>query len=445
MKASDFYSLSEDGKKVQIKKRIPFYEQLSEIFDESKVNDKNEMMATLPLHLSCTIMFAEMFLRENYDEILESRENIADIVQLKNKIVANFEEDDDYHNFLKIAVLFHDIGKFIEFDNHPQVGLYILRDFNPSEKTSLIDKITNEYFALLCSVVQHHDKFGVVQTGEASLSIFADIPYYASNYKTIKGVKKNFSYVCLCNLLDIASSIPTKVPVHDRKPIGLTVETIKRISDDWDELQNAISISEGEREKLKEVLLDKDRKTYRAIERLTRLLKSSSAPYPKISEAINNTVVDNNVPRALQCGMPEFAEGLAHITKLDYGLRFFRLLVTGICKKNLPKDSLIGVPEEGGENAIGKLVDKMSNSQVESICEEIIIKIVKILERFVLRYRWILKGEDEKSGRRIGFEMRGVLGNEKLTSAIIESLISVKREPAALNWITDKSPIWSFD
>ena len=50
-----------------------------------------------------------------------------------------------------------------------------------------------------------------------------------------------------------------------------------------------------------------------------------------------------------------------------------------------------------------------------------------------------------KSPSRIGYEMRGVIGDEKLTSAIISNLLSPDSEHAVLSWITDKTPIWSFD
>ena len=443
MNASSFFSISADGK-VIINCGIPFHKELSELFRERTDND-------MPLHLSSTVKFAKLLQRENYENILQKDSLSCQFTQLKTKLIAVFDDDDDYGNFIQIATLYHDIGKYIEHDNHPQIGLYILRDFNSVEKIKLLDHITSKYFALLCSVLQHHDKFGVVQTGEASLPIFADIPYYTSNFKTVRAVKKNFSYVCLCNLLDIAATI------RNKKPMGLSLETIEHISNDWDELDKSIDRSSGEREELKAILIDAERRPHRSIERITRLVKSAAELYPIINNAINHTLIDNNVPRALQCGMHEFAECFAHVAKLDYGLRFFRELVKGVCINYLTKHSSFNASNYSSNGDkwerdkvmvedINTFLDQIkSDSQIESICEEIIIKVVKVLERFVLRYRWILKSDDYKSGRRIGFEMSKVLGQEKLTNEIINSLLDVKKEPAALNWIMDKTPIWSLD
>ncbi len=352
----------------------------------------------------------------------------------------------DDAEFFKIAALFHDIGKCTEVDNHPQIGLYIVRDFFPHKTKPLIDILGTEYFALLCSVIQHHDKFGVVSTGEASLPLFADIPYYASNIDTIQGVKKNLSFVCLCNIIDIASSIPTKQARH---PIKLKSDIVKLVSDDWNMLIKAVDDSGGERERLTEILLQQEYKAFRAINRIQRLIRSSTFFFPTLGNIVDNNYLQIKVPQVLQCNFTEFSHGLAHITKLDYGLRFFQRLVEGICQKKVEErdhDAFRKVPEKDRKEFIQAAINGMQRAELAPVLDEITMKILKIMERLVLRYRWILSAEARtQSPCRIGYEMRGVIGNEKLTSAIISNLLSPDSEPAVLNWITDKTPIWSFD
>jgi hypothetical protein len=109
-------------------------------------------------------------------------------------------------------------------------------------------------------------------------------------------------------------------------------------------------------------------------------------------------------------------------------------------------DAFRKVPERDRKEFIQAAIDSMQRAELAPVLDEITIKLLKILERLVLRYRWILSAEaGTQSPCRIGYEMRGVIGNEKLTSAIISNLLSPDSEPAVLNWITDKTPIWSFD
>ena len=442
----DFYKLKIDPSRIEINEKAPFYEELIDIFDCDRINENGKSDLILPSHATYVVQYAEDFLREEYNGFLREIDSTNDFIKLKKSIFSNFENNSlstTNSDFFKIVTLFHDIGKHIEVDNHPQIGLYLIRDFFPSKRQKLISLIGIERFALLCSIIQHHDKFGVSQTGEASLSIFADIPYHASCHETIKGVKRNFSYVCMCNLMDIAAS--GMVVKNKFKPIQLSSDTIKLISGDWDILNNAIEQSDGERENLINILIEEDQKSHRVIQRIERLLKSSMINFTTIQQSINIDYLTIMVPMTLQSNFSEFANGFSHIVKLDYGLRFFRMLSKGICMKYIHESSLRGEPEEKHDQIIAQELKNLSNRDLDQIRDQITIKIIKILERFVLRYRWLLIKTSGARNRRIGYEMRGVLGNKKLTTAIIESLIAIESEPAALNWITDKTPIWSFD
>lgn len=444
--SKDFYKLNLKPLNIEIKNTAPFYEELNDIFNDKRTNENGEVDKILPLHATYMVKFTDDLLQENYKCILKNTKDTNDFINLKKSIFANFDNkllNADNSEFFKIASLFHDIGKHIEVDNHPQIGLYLLRDFFPAKRQKLIGAIGMEYFALLISIIQHHDKFGVSQTGEASLSVFADIPYHASCQETISGVKRNVSFVCMCNLMDIASSVR---PVNNSfEPIQLASRTINLVTDDWKVLDRAIEDSNGERENLIKILVEEDRKSHRVIKRIERLLKSSTVNFERIQQNIDIDYLTVMVPMTLQSNFNEFANGFAHIAKLDYGLRFFRMLSKEICMKYIPESSLRGVADENHDTIIKTEINNLNQRDIDRIRDKITIKILKVLERFVLRYRWLLVNEPGHKYRRIGYEMRGVLGNKKLTTAIIESLIAIESEPAALNWITDKTPIWSFD
>lgn len=450
IRSSDFYSFPGNGKEVILPQSVPFYEELSDIFNKQRTNEKGKIDERLSLHAACTIKYAEALVGSNLIGIVDKQSNHGLLNELYSNILEVFKDkrlNDNDTEFFKIAALYHDIGKHIEVDNHPQIGLYLIRDFFPDKSKRLISALETkedkyEYFALLCSVIQHHDKFGVVSTGEASLPIFADIPYHASNLKTIQGVKKNLAFVCLCNLIDIAASIP----FNSTEPIKLSTEKIRAISSDWNSLLSAVDESKGERELLKEILLEKEYKDYRTIMRIERLLKSATLFFPSLSDKVDSDYLQIIVPRVLQCNFSEFSRGLAHITKLDYGLRFFNKLVEGICSKKVEERSHDSFRKATDKNQFIKTTIVEMGRDADTVLDEITIKILKILERFVLRYRWILTNDTRGNPPcRIGYEMRGVIGDEKLTTAIINNLLSPDSEPAVLSWIMDKTPIWSFD
>ena len=121
--------------------------------------------------------------------------------------------------FMGAAAMFHDIGKTIRRANHPQIGANLLRSFDQEQSNLLVnalqydgepDELQSKHhrFSLICSTTQHHDKFGVVSTGEGALPVFSDILYFTSNEKVLEGIVKNVTSVMLLNLGDIAAVVP---------------------------------------------------------------------------------------------------------------------------------------------------------------------------------------------------------------------------------------------
>lgn len=119
-------------------------------------------------------------------------------------------------DLLTLAILFHDIGKTIRRANHPPIGANLIRNYDETQRQLLLDSLVydnepkeseakHNRFSLITSIIQHHDKFGVVSTGEGALPLFSDILYFTSDASVIDGIKKNITSVMLTNLADAAA------------------------------------------------------------------------------------------------------------------------------------------------------------------------------------------------------------------------------------------------
>ncbi|MCG8406951.1 MAG: HD domain-containing protein, partial [Phycisphaerales bacterium] len=117
---------------------------------------------------------------------------------------------------LTFAALYHDLGKHIRRANHPQIGANLIRNYDQDQQQALVESLRysddslysdskHNRFALITSIVQHHDKFGVVSTGEGGLPIFSDILYFTSDQTSKSGIRKNITSVMLLNLADISA------------------------------------------------------------------------------------------------------------------------------------------------------------------------------------------------------------------------------------------------
>jgi hypothetical protein len=200
---------------------VPFGEHLSNLFF-NPLSDNEDF----PVHGPNVIRLTRAFIRGHYDEpgflsgpederaeskiaLQQGIAKVQDVMQ-----IGNHEQLKRTEEFLRVAALFHDIGKTIRRANHPQIGANLLRSFDPIQREMLVDALEDQRgergsgsnrFSRICSIVQHHDKYGVVSTGEGALPIFSDILYFSSDKNSLPGVLKNVTQVMLLNLADIAA------------------------------------------------------------------------------------------------------------------------------------------------------------------------------------------------------------------------------------------------
>lgn len=339
---------------------------------------------------------------------------------------------------LRIAVLLHDIGLDIRRDRHPYEGWHVLEELYPKEKEKLVEIITEDYFSsakgdvnkrqklgklinrefrsldelsedeknklkkligkeyysLLTKIIRYHELFGVVSTGESSILVFTTLmPYY--DLDDTSEYLKIIAMLFMINLADINARIEER---EDGKN-GLKCELGTTIVEDWIRIRNAVIAAKGNRSKFYDLLIESERDSGIAIQRIRRLLQETAKPNQR--NQFTNVVVNNALGTVLRGRVGEFCDAFAHFYRLDYLLRFLREYQNSAEANNLTAD-------------------------------QIAINVVEILEAVVMDYRGSV------DDGLIGVEFIALGGN--ISKNIIKQLQSDRQ--IALQWILDEISIF---
>lgn len=403
--------------------------------------------------------------------------------------------------FISIAAMYHDIGKTIRRANHPQIGANLLRNFDQQQSDLLVNALQyqgehdehlskHHRFSLICSTTQHHDKFGVVSTGEGALPIFSDILYFTSNEKALEGIVKNVTAVMLLNLGDIAAVVPSTVSKQDvdaafeiakeisecrskqdsskqddllihltsiiEKPIyclGLKPRKVLDVLSDWSVLADSIRDPEvkGNRGRLKRRLLYLEQNPARTIQRILRMLfeATETCNAKPLTSFMSPTSVESVLVGALGSHQfQHFCQQFASAVKLDYALNFFKAIVCACARKALHKQGTASI-EQGGWNSLSqeeaKFLESLGHQEAQGVANHITALFVKVLHGIITRYTGVLESGG-LDARRFGFQMRDLTTDPKIREAIIDLLcIQESKDHVALTWIADEVTIWSMD
>jgi hypothetical protein len=476
-------------------KGIPFFDFMEEIFCAEKIQD-------LSIHCPNIIRCLEDIMLNNGQNIVkDDRENAAQNIDIifSNEIskiykclgVSNAKLKEKAIDTLRIAALYHDIGKVIRKDNHPRLGVNILRTMDKYEQKELVKNLfirgdkpkkkSNEHrFSLLCSIVEHHDKFGVVSTGEGSLALFSDILYFRSDEKAIAGIKKNITSVMLLNLADIAavcradddtqkraSELVTailkngtldksqcydelrKIWEDKNSYLGLKLDKVTNILEDWRKLIAAAKNPNvlGSRTKLREYLMRLDQNPARTIKRIIRLIKEScyTTECSPLLEWVTETDIESTLvgffgPHQFQ----DFCVKFAYVVKMDYGLKFFKGVVCACVRKKLDIHGTVTNWEELDKDEELKL-EELSEDDKRMILEKISKIFIQVISGIIARYNSIFDLSIEKS-YRFGLQMRNLTNDNNVREKIIDFLCYKENmDHIALTWIADEVTFWSMD
>jgi hypothetical protein len=510
--ASEFFASGYFPSRVD---QAPFGEILNDLFFDP-ISDNSDF----PLHGPNVIRFTEALLRDapagepgllqedgaeawgvymkHYGEITEALE-----AEPGEKKATRAKTVD----LLRIAALFHDIGKTIRRPNHPPIGANLLRNFNEDQRRRLVEALVHQSdpagsdakfnrFSLISSIVQHHDKFGVVSTGEAALPLFSDILYFSSDASTISGIRKNVTSVMVLNLADIAAvntasrasqekalELARAVGVRRRSSpqtpdksetvqlqeltdickspdtcLGLNADKLTKVLEDWNALMRVIAHEDvrGNRVKVKQHLLELERSPARTIKRILRLLQES-ANTTNCNALTDGRFLSTASVESIVVGtlgayqFQTFCGLLATVAKLDYGLNFFKAIMCACARKAIDPAYRCG-SDPGAPGSwkglsdveAGKLADLTEESKV-NLGSKVTTLFIRVLEGLLNRYLGVL-GYSKTDPRRFGFQLRDLTSDQKTRDNIINLLcVDEHKDPIALTWISEEVTIWSMD
>ena len=493
---SDFFPKATD---------IPFGKQLNSLFFKPRSDNHD-----FPIHGPNIIRFAKSFLREakklDLNSVKCSKESQHLFLTKHENMLKLMEVDSNEHSlqkaeeFLAICALYHDIGKVIRRENHPQIGANLLINYDDRERENLVNALgttldsssqdsKRNRFNLIVSVIKHHDKFGVVSTGEGGLPIFSDILYFWSEESKMDGILKNLTTVMLLNLADIAAvctaqrnrrndALEFARKIWDLRSqnnlqnnfeceenifnewkqiyqepdyyLGISNQAMSDVLNDWEILINAIQENEvgGDRLRLKNRLFELERNPARTIKRIIRLIRTtlSTVGADSLTEYVTITSVEPILVGSIgSFQLQNFCDQLATVVKFDYGLKFFKVLVCTCIKKYIDTLSDEKSPDYELSAEEKNTVKDLSTSQQRAIVEELTVLIIRVISSLIGKYTGII-GSFSGSNRRFGFQLMGLTSDKTVLSTIMQLLcIRNNKEFAALTWIGDEVPIWTMD
>jgi hypothetical protein len=419
-------------------------------------------------------------------------------------IAGDPRESERIIDLLQVAVLYHDIGKFIRKANHPAIGANLLRNYSPTDSQALVDSLSftdlddaeakHNRFSLVTSIVQHHDKFGVASTGEGGLGLFSDILYFRSDRDAIGGIKKNITSVMLANLADIAAVFKrSEIGRRDRalrvaKDIGIYREQNSRddrelldrlksiccqpevclglgkakvanILEDWRILIKWVDDArvEGDRVRLKRQLMELERNPARTITRILRLLQESIIR-SKCERLADNKYLSSTSVESVLVGtlgahqFQSFCEVMASVAKLDYGLAFFQAVVCASVRKELDDEYRATSSTAPFARPFAELTEAeqtglegWDDAACAKVANKITILVVRVLQGILNRYMSLLT-YSSADARRFGFQMRSLTADKNIQSTILDFLcVEEHKDPIALTWLVDEVTLWCID
>ncbi len=300
--------------------------------------------------------------------------------------------------FLRVAALYHDLGKIIRKDRHSLEGYHYIAHVAQEEGTKMKkdEMLGEEGFKLLCDVIHYHDLFGVLGTGEASAAIMIDtLPFRSS---TVSEQQTLLSMLMLLNIADISGVIP------------LTSLKASTLASDWKRLCCLIEDSKGDRQEFARRLIASEQNPEATIGRIRRLLLERP-PDNLRSELSSTREIEEVLRVTLGTQFYEFWSDFALVCKLDYALRFILELQKYASENSLSAHHLMEV-------------------------------VVSLIRRLVQSYSALTRRTDG-TRRRIGIEVSGWTRTPEISESLIELLYSDL--PKGLGWASEEATAWYLE
>lgn len=343
------------------------------------------------------------------------------------------KQRDFAERFLRVIALYHDIGKVISNDHHVTRGVHLMRDVNDSDRNA-VESLFDNLWDKRCfwSIVAHHDIFGNLCTGEASLPALTDIiGWTAEEESEVSSGRNALAQLSFLNWFNLADSNASLIQYLN----GITKVEAMRYLLDWQLVINYLSKSRNiKRDEFKSWTLETASRPDRTILRISRLIASC---YRKEVEYIDyekerniRALVEEELQALHGPRFERFCYRFARFCKLDYALGFFYLLM---------RDAL---HEQGLKKSYAN--DKKTRNykqREEKALRNMTIRTCAILDRIVAEYGHLVD-RDPRSAPRLGVDMSKLTNPKETGESICGSL---KRTPAgALWWLIDEIGIWLY-
>ncbi|MCK6625992.1 MAG: HD domain-containing protein [Anaerolineae bacterium] len=230
--------------------------------------------------------------------------------------------------FLRVAALYHDIGKYVNTDRHPTIGWYLVSSMYPDERAKLQTMLTRTELRTLLTIIRDHDKFGVLSSGEASLPLLASTTHLMQ--EEVKIQEQRLTALMLVSLADMSASFPLD---------SCVAGTVMR---DWSRFIRALENAWGDRGRLLPHVVQEAQQYESTVERIRRLLMTISRDDSGQWETIDDKELISDILKTTFTNRIDvFCEDFALVAKLDYSLRFFRLVVQECRRRGMTNPSTI--------------------------------------------------------------------------------------------------------
>ncbi len=373
---------------------------------------------------------------------------------IKNRIsvIQNKDAIEFATKFLRVAALYHDIGKIIDSDRHVSRGVHLMRDVNEEDRKAFEHELMGGGFEdkhNFWTLLSHHDIFGCLCTGEGSLPALSQMVSWSGDkiMEFHKSPAALVSYLVLLNTADGDSSLRFVSKLN-----GLRTVEAKRYLEDWETVKNMLwddnnkMPNETTREQFRESLLSWASHPETTIERITRLITTSYRMQVSsdllLDESEVRKLVEDELEMLHGARLQMFCYLFARFCKIDYGRRFFDVVMLfelldrnhGLCKR---ADGLPCYEYPKETPFIEGLSDDEWASRRSACLKAMTRRTCSILKRLVDDYGSSVKGDP-----RVAPLMSIVMANlmpgfkPKTVWAICRAL--KEHEARALAWISEE-------
>jgi hypothetical protein len=328
--------------------------------------------------------------------------------------------------FMRTAALYHDIGKTISDDRHVSRGVHLIEDVIEGGRRS-IESLFGDLWDAECllALLKHHDVFGCLCTGEASLPALADMIQWISPtpFADAASGKSVIAQLSLLNWLNIADSDASLLRYYG----GVTTVEALRYLQDWRLVVGSFEKNPSASVKHDDFAtwaMDEASSADKTVERIARIVATCWRMETRDVALGRGQAIMTLVQRQLLAlhgpRFQRFCWRFARFAKLDYGLKFFDVLM---------KDAMF-------ENSARVPDDQALRTMVASTCS--------ILARIVEEYGHLVD-DGRRPSLRLGVDMSKLSSPRETGAAISRALRNAQTSAGALRWIVGEISIWLYD